>query len=175
MSHCEPHWYALRVRSRHEKRVVAALEGEDVEVFLPIYRTRRQWSDRVKAVELPLFPGYLFVRSCLDPESKLAILRASRSIVEIVGTRRRPAPIPSVEIESIRTLINSTAEIFPVDQFEEGRRVRVVGGPFHDVEGIVLRRGAHRTIVCTVPLLGRAVKTHLSEGNLIPVSAPPSG
>lgn len=167
-----PNWFALRVRSRHEKKVEKALSGAGFEVFLPVYETRRKWSDRVKTVELPLFPGYLFVRTTMDPDHKLAVVRASPGIVEIVGTGRRPAPIPDVEINSIRTLLSSGEQVIPLDRFVPGARVRVVGGPLHGIEGVVLDRQGKRTIVCAVTLLGRAVRTHMTEGNLVPLDHP---
>lgn len=163
------HWYALRVRSRHEKKVARALEGAGFEVFLPIVASLRQWSDRVKQVDEPLFPGYLFVHSTLDSETKLNLVRTSTSIVEIVGSGRRPTPIPEVEIESIRTVLASAQSITPLDRLIEGTRVRVVGGPLHGVEGIVVSKGTAGSIICSVGLLGRSVRAHFEQGHLMPI------
>src|ERR1035437_3207123 len=85
-------WYAIRVQSRFESVVSMALRGKGYEEFLPVYRTRRRWSDRFKDVDLPLFPGYLFCR--FDVTGRLLPILTTPGLVSIVGAGRTPVPVP---------------------------------------------------------------------------------
>lgn len=155
-------WYAVRVLARHEKRVAQLLTAAGIRAYLPLMRTVRQWSDRRKIVELPLFPGYLFVHCAMDAGNRVRVLGASRSILAIVGSGPRPVPIPAVEIESIRTLLDSDTPLTTLDRLPRGARVRVVDGPLAGIEGVVVSPKGKRRIVCSVELLGRSVRADLS-------------
>src|SRR5271165_6387447 len=95
-------WYAVRVRSNYESNVSAVLEQKGVEKFLPTYRSRRKWSDRVKTLDLPLFPGYVFCRIPLDERN---LVLTTGGVVDIVSVGRIPAPISEEEIEAVRTVV----------------------------------------------------------------------
>jgi Transcription termination factor nusG len=94
-------WYALYVRSRHEKVVESGLRGKGYSAFSPFYRTKRKRVDRIAEIDVPLFPGYVFC--CFDPNIRLPILMTP-GIVGVVGPGHRPEPVDDVEIASIRTL-----------------------------------------------------------------------
>src|SRR5712691_418957 len=94
-------WYGLRTKSRFEKAAAASLAYKGYEPYLPCYRRRRRWSDRVTEIEAPLFPGYIFCR--FDPSRRLPIL-TTPGIVGVVGCGRAPAPIPDDEIAAIETV-----------------------------------------------------------------------
>src|SRR5271166_5962060 len=91
-------WFALRVRSRCEKIVAAMIHNKGFQEFLPLYRSRRRWSDRLKSVELPLFPGYVLCR--LNPLCRLRLLTIP-GVQHFVGIGKTPVPIEESEIASI--------------------------------------------------------------------------
>src|ERR1017187_7741252 len=88
-------WFALHVRSNFERVSTTILESRGLEIYYPSFRSRRRWSDRIKEVERPLFPGYVFCR--FDPDHRLPIL-TTPGILGVVGVGRIPAPIEENEI-----------------------------------------------------------------------------
>jgi len=163
-----PRWYAVRVKSRHEKKVCAGLSGAGMEVFLPLHTSLRRWSDRMQRVELPLFPGYVFVRCEMRSEQKLALLRSSRSVVEVLGVRGQPVPVPDREVESVRLLLAWGTGIEGQDGLAAGAPVVVVAGPLAGVVGVVVEQRGARRIVCSIPILGRSVLSDLPAGDVVP-------
>jgi len=104
------HWYAVQTKSRHEKVVSQYLRATGVEEFLPLYRARRRWSDRVKVVEMPLFCSYLFCR-CDGPG--LGLVMNAPGVIHVLGYGAKPAPIPDLEITAIRRLLESQLPATP--------------------------------------------------------------
>src|SRR5512136_2732424 len=100
-----PYWYALRTRSRHEKRVHDQLTAQGIESFLPLIERWRQWKDRRKLVAFPLFPGYCFAR--FAGAQRIPVLRAV-GVVQIVGNRAGALPVPDEEVAGIQRLVTST-------------------------------------------------------------------
>src|SRR5215469_744544 len=92
-------WFAIRTAAGREKAVSAQLQGKGYEDFLPLYRDRRQWSDRIKEMELPLFPGYLFCR--FDYSDRLPVL-VTPGIKLVVGYGKSATPVADVEIDALR-------------------------------------------------------------------------
>jgi hypothetical protein len=97
------HWFAVRTRSRHEKVVERGLQGQGLDVFYPVVNQVRQWSDRRKLVEIPLFAGYAFVRIAPTPEQRVRVLR-TQGVVELVGAQGQGIPIPEDQIEAVRAV-----------------------------------------------------------------------
>ena len=93
----ESRWYAAYTCANHEKRVREQLEQRSVESFLPLYETVRRWKDRRVRLQLPLFPGYLFVRMAVV--DRLRVLQVP-GVVRLVGFSGQLAPLPDEEIES---------------------------------------------------------------------------
>jgi transcription antitermination factor NusG len=151
-------WFALQVKGRRELAVAEYLRGQGYEWFLPLYKCKKRWSDRIKEVELPLFPGYLFCR--FDPQWRLPILTIP-GVIQVVGNNRQPAPVDEQEITSIRTLIASGAQNQPWPFLEVGDKVRIESGPLSGLEGLLVEfRGSHR-LVLSVTLLQRSVAVEL--------------
>src|SRR6202451_3465888 len=94
-------WFALQVRTRHESGVANYLQGQGYESFLPLYKCRKRWSDRIKEVQTPLFPGYLFCR--FDAQDRLPIMKTP-GVMQIVGVNRVPVAVDESEISAIQTL-----------------------------------------------------------------------
>jgi transcription antitermination factor NusG len=160
-------WYALRVRPRFEKMVASTLLMKGYEGFLPLYRNRRQWSDRVKEVMLPLFSGYMFCR--LDLQRKVPVMNTP-GVIQIVGIGRTPHPVADEEIEALQSIVISGLRAEPSSYFRVGESVRIAAGPLAGVEGIVIGSKGARKLVVSVTLLRRSVAVNVEESWLIPVA-----
>jgi transcription antitermination factor NusG len=158
-------WYAVRTAAGREKAVSGQLSNKGYEQFLPAYRTKRQWSDRVKQIELPLFPGYLFCR--FDINSRLPIL-VTPGVKLIVGYGKTPIPVCDDEIEAIRTVVRSGAVAEPWPFLEAGQRVRIQDGSLNGVEGILLQVKNSWRVVLSVELLRRAVAVEVDRAAVVP-------
>lgn len=162
----QPRWFALRVRSNHEKPVSSLLQAKGVEEFLPAYRSRRLWSDRIRDLDLPLFPGYIF---CRIPIKERPSVLATTGVVGMVGIQKHPLPIPDAEIAAVRTMVESKTIVEPWPFVRIGQRVRVRRGPLAGLEGILLSaKNSHRLVV-SVTLLGRSVAAGIDAAYVTPV------
>lgn len=162
-----PEWYAVYANVRHEKRVKEYLDGRMVECYLPSYRSVRRWQDRRKEVELPLFPGYLFVR--IAYRSRLQVLTAP-GVVQIVSFDGKPAPVRQDEIEALRQALSRNAHCEPHPYLKVGRRVRVRSGPLSGVEGILMRRKERFRLILSIDLIMRSIATEVDEADVEPVN-----
>jgi transcription antitermination factor NusG len=161
-------WFALQVRTQHERGVADFLRGSGYEWFLPLYKCRKRWSDRIKEVEIPLFPGYLFCR--FDPVNRLPILKTP-GVIQIVGCNREPSVIDENEISAIQTLVSSGIPNQPWPYLHTGDRVQIESGPLRGTTGILTDfKGKHRLIV-SITLLQRAVAVEIDAALVTPHSA----
>ena len=159
-------WYAIWTRSRHEQVVRDQLERKQVESFLPTITRWSRWKDRKKKVDWPLFPGYCFAR--FDSANPLPILKCT-GVVSIVSVEGKPAPIPDVELESIRVLVGSELQYDPCPLIHEGVMVEVVHGPLRGVVGRLLRKDPARArLVLSVDLIGQAVSVEVDAADVKP-------
>jgi transcription antitermination factor NusG len=163
-------WFALRVKSRSEKIVAAIARHKGFEDFLPLYQTRRSWSDRYKMVELPLFPGYVFCRA--NPEFRLPLLTIP-GVLNFVGFGRFPAPIEEAEIDAIKRAIGTGLQAEPYPFLEVGQRVRLAEGPLKGLEGFLVQVRKQQRIVVSLALLKRSVAVEMDRDWGRPVD--PSG
>ena len=124
-------WYGIRTKSNCEWIAAQSLENRGFQQFLPAYKSRRCWSDRIVEKERPLFPGYVFCR--FDVSKRLPILMTP-GIVRIISFGGEPAPIDAEEIETIRSILGSGLAAEPFPYLREGQRVRITQGPLKDVE-----------------------------------------
>ncbi|MCK5688559.1 transcription termination/antitermination NusG family protein [Myxococcota bacterium] len=164
-------WYALLVHSRQEKKAAFELERLGFEVFLPTLSERRIWSDRVRDVQTPLFPGYLFVRLALRSSSRLSLLKVkqvSDLVGRLPGDDRIARPVHDEEILSLQTVLSSERFVDPVSRMEKGTKIRAFAGPLKGVLGTVdtVADGKRRLSV-HIELLGRGVRTVLHGDDLV--------
>jgi len=136
------------------------LEGKGYQWFLPLYKERRRWSDRIKQVDAPLFPGYVFCR--FDPNDRLPILKTP-GVTQIVGYSRVPVAVDENEIEAIRTLVASGVPNFPCAYLEVGSRVRIEAGALRGLEGILTDVKGKRRLVLSITLLQRSVAVEIDS------------
>ena len=160
------HWYALRTRSRHEKLVREQLANQGIEPLLPTVKRLRQWKDRKKEVEVPLFSGYCFVRFASG--QRLPVLKTI-GVVDIVGNGHCPEPIADEEIAAIQTLMASVLPYDPHPYMYEGMQVEVVRGPLQGVHGILLRKEKRHRLVIGVRLIQQAVAVEIDISDIAPI------
>jgi transcription antitermination factor NusG len=151
-------WYAIRVRSNFENAVSASLASKGYPEFLPTYRSRRRWSDRIKEVRMPLFPGYVFCR--FDPNNRLPILQTP-GVVNVVSFAKTPTPVEESEIAAVQRIVASDVLSRPWPFLNAGDRVQVIDGPLAGLEGILLEFKKSLRLVVSVTLLQRSVAVEI--------------
>jgi transcriptional antiterminator RfaH len=147
----EPQWYAIYTNPRAEKLVRDRLMEAGVEVFLPLQKTYRIWSDRKKLVEVPLLSSYVFVKVIPKDFSKVY---QSTGVVRFITFEGQPASIPQNQIDNLRLLINSDSEIeISSEKFEKGDNVEVIRGSLIGLTGELINKGAHSRVVIRIDRL----------------------
>jgi len=164
-------WYALVVKHNHERAAAAGLEYKGLEVFVPLYRARRRWSDRVKELELPLFGGYVF---CRFREAERALVLTTPGVNSLVGFGNGPAPVAEDEIKAVRALLASGLPVMPWAYPQPGDRVRIEAGPLSGVEGVLTQLKNAWRVVVSLELLQRSVMTEVDAAVLSVVRPAPS-
>jgi len=151
-------WYALYTRHQHEKIVALALSGKGVEVFVPLYTSVRRWKDRNKKLQLPLFPGYVFMQ---NPENRWQPILATPGVHSVVGFGGRPTEIPISEIEAVRRVVGGSFGAEPHPFLKCGDQVRVTAGPLQGLEGLLLRKKSLWKLLVSVDMLQRSVAVEI--------------
>jgi transcription antitermination factor NusG len=159
-------WFAVRVRSNHERITAAHLRERGYEEFSPSWKTERRWSDRTKEIDQFLFPGYVFCR--LNPSDRLPVLTAP-GVVDLVGFGKIPAPVPDHEIENVRRMVQSGLFVMPWPFLELGHRVLIERGPLAGVEGILDEVKGKCRLVVSVQLLQRSVSAEVDRDWIRPL------
>lgn len=152
-------WYAVYTRSRHEKKVAAALNDRGIDVFLPLRSVINRWKDRRKELQLPLFGGYLFVR--IAPEMRVPVLKVG-GVVRFVGNAAGPVPVPEEQIEGIRKLVDSGLLYDPYPYLKEGMTIMIKRGPLKGVEGILIEKRKKHLLVLSVDLIQQSAALEIN-------------
>jgi len=153
-------WYALYVKTRFEKVVAQNLRGRGYQEFLPLYRRTSRWSDRIKQIELPLFPGYVFCR--FNAFDRLPILTIP-GVNAIVGFGKSFISVDEGELNAIRAVLKSGNYCEPSSFLQVGERVRVEYGPLAGTEGIVLMFKNTCRLVISINMLQRSVAVEIDR------------
>jgi transcription antitermination factor NusG len=161
-------WYALHVRPRFEKHVQTHLEDKGYEVFYPTYTSTRQWSDRVKSLSFPLFPGYVFCR--FNVHARLPIL-ITPGVNHVVGSGKTPITVDETELTAIRRVMESGVAAQPWPYLRVGETVQIENGPLEGLTGIVTRIKSSDRLVVSVSLLMRSVAVELDSLWIKPASS----
>ena len=156
----QPAWHALTVRSRHEKVAAQNLRGRGLEEFLPLYRSKRAWSDRTKVIDSPLFPGYVF---CRFPEAHRLLVVSSPGVTSIVGFGGQDAVVEEHEIESVRRMLGAGLTVEPWPYVRAGHTVEINSGPLSGLRGEVVREKGLWRVIVNVDLLQRSVSAELDR------------
>ena len=155
-----PSWYAVHTRSNFEKRIVDELGRKGIETFLPAFHEIHRWKDRKKAVEIPYFPSYVFVRIEDVPESRLDVLRTIGT-VRILGNGCEIEAIPDMEIDRLLRLVQSNVSACAHPFLKEGASVRVKSGPLQGIEGLLIQVKNQNRLLLSLNLLARSVATEI--------------
>jgi transcriptional antiterminator RfaH len=164
-----PRWYACYTRARHEKRVDEHLSRRGVETYLPLLAQERRWSDRMKVVEVPLFPGYVFGRFTLDQIHQVLTVPGVATVIRQNGF---PSAIADEELENVRRFVAALAETGQVPEprrLEPGQAVRVMRGPFAGVEGVVVERRGRRRVLVGLSTIGQGMEIDIDGESLEPL------
>ena len=162
----QPHWYAAYTCANHEKQVAAELLARGVEHFLPLYGSVRRWKDRRVKLDLPLFPGYVFVRLALV--ERLRVLQIPR-VVRLVGFSGMPAALPDEQVEILRAGLAEQLHAAPHPFLTVGRRMRIVRGPLAGLEGVLLRKKGNFRFVLSVELIQRSLSVDVDASEVQPL------
>jgi transcription antitermination factor NusG len=160
-------WYALQVRSRFEKVVSMHLQGKGYRDYLPLYKSRRRWSDRVKEIEVPLFPGYVFCK--FDVRDKLPIL-VIPGVMTVVSFGSGAISIPDHEIDGVQNIVNSGLMYGPFPFMSSGTPVRVRYGPLRGLEGQVVEVKNTYQLIISITMLSRSVSVAIDRDNVTPLN-----
>ncbi len=163
----EASWYAIQTRYRLEKKVAAGLQNKGVEVFLPLIRQLHFWSDRQKAVDIPLFSGYIFVRLHASRTSRLTVAR-TEGVIGFVAFHGDAIPIPEKQIECLRKLLAQSVPCSLHAFLKVGQRVRILGGCLDGLEGI-LEQHAPKKLVISIECIQRSVAIEIAGYELEPI------
>jgi transcription termination/antitermination protein NusG len=163
--HRSPRWYVTHTRSRHEKSVAEQLRRKGIETLLPLYETVRRWRNGDHRVQLPLFPGYAFVRISID--DRLPVLKVP-GVVRLVGFNGTPTPLADEEVEGLSRALAAGVKAAPHPYLTAGRRVRITAGPLTGREGILVRRKGTLRVVLSIDLIQRSVLVDLDGNSLEP-------
>ena len=159
-------WYALHIRSRHEKRVAKRLESQSLETFLPLHRSRHTWKNGVHVdVDLPLFPCYLFARASIHDRIRLL---QHPGVLGFAASTTRPTVIADEEIAVLRAATESL-KAEPHPYLNNGDAVRIVAGPLAGMAGILTRRKREYRVVLSIEAIMRSIVVEVSEFDIEPL------
>ena len=154
-------WYAVYTKSRYEQKVFQTLTDKSIVAFLPRIETLSRRKDRKKKIWLPLFPGYVFFRIPWELRLYWEVLKTD-GVVRALTMGGAPAPVPEVEIQSVKIAVESLLPLFPHPFVREGDRVVIEAGPLKGAQGIFIsREGKMGKFVVGVDLLNRAVAVEI--------------
>jgi transcription antitermination factor NusG len=163
------HWYALYTSANHEKKVAAELGWRSVENFLPLYSSVRRWKDRKVRLQLPLFPGYVFVHVALNDRVRVLQVPGVAKLVSFGGL---PVALPDEQLEALRAGLSGQMRAEPHPFLTVGRRIRVLRGPFEGIEGILVRRKGVLRVVLSLELILRSVAVEVDASEIEPILQP---
>jgi transcription antitermination factor NusG len=164
----EPRWYAIQTRCRFEKKVATQLQNKGIETFLPLVKEVHRWSDRRQVIELPLFPGYGFVRASLSPYCQLRIVQTA-GVYGFIAMNGLPAPIPDRQIEDVQRLLSHEISCKAYPFLRAGQRVRIRGGCFDGLEGILVSENEDHSLVISIEAIQRSLAIRIEGYDVQPV------
>ena len=156
-------WLVLRTRSRHECAVESDLFERRINAYLPRRKEVRRVKDRKVVVQTPLFPGYVFVQPRVDQYEKIRCIRGSCGLI-LSGCK--PATMPEHELDAVRILVCSGAELCVNSRLVPGQRVEVRAGPFMGVQGELVREKSQERLVINARLLSSSVSVEVDASSV---------
>ncbi len=160
-------WYALYTRPRHEKKVFEILSNKSNEVFLPLLKTRRQFKDRKREVELPLFPSYIF--SKFEFKERFSILE-THGVIKIVNFQGNAAVVAEWQIESLKQILENPETLQLETYFKQGDVVEVKEGPFKGLRGTVKQLRGESRLAITIDGIMQSISVEIDPDSVETVS-----
>jgi transcription antitermination factor NusG len=161
-------WYAVQTMPRHERKVAVELQRKGLGTFLPLVPSERQWSDRVRVLDMPLFPGYVFVQMSPVPDLRIAVLRSS-GVTSFVGVRGVGIPIPDAQIAAVQSILDQKLPFSPYPFLNIGQRVRIRGGSLDGIQGILTEIKGDLSLVISVDLIHKALAIRVAGYRIEPL------
>lgn len=163
-SYPEADWYVIHTCCHHEIRVEGRLQQIGMEVFLPRIKVVRRWRDRKKILDIPLFPGYLFVHDALETSPYYHQILKVPGVVRVLGEKHRLAPVDRETIDSIKISIASDRLYYPWPKLPKGKQVRIIEGPLAGVIGVIRQhKDKKRKVIIEVELFRRSMAVELDD------------
>ncbi len=160
----EKKWYALYTKSRTEKKVYQLLTEKGIETYLPLLKTLKQWSDRKKWVEEPLFRSYIFIR--ISERERLDAIR-TEGVVRMITFQGKPVSIPDKQIEAVRAYINEGEDRVEKEiQFVHGERVEVTRGTLQGLQGIMIETKGKKRVMVEIEGIGEKIILNIPKASL---------
>lgn len=163
-----PSWFAIQTWPQYEKKVAAEFQRKDIDVFLPLLSSKRKWSDRCTVLQLPLFPGYVFIQIDESSDARICVLRTN-GVAGFVGARGRGVSIPPSQIESVRSLLSSGITFQHHPHLTLGKRVRIRGGSLDGVEGTLLAKNDDLSLLVSIQIIQRSLAIRVAGFRIEPV------
>lgn len=158
-------WYVLHTKSRFENVVNDGLVKKSLEVFLPKIQVKSRRRGRKVLIRVPLFPGYVFVKTDLNPHEQIEIVKTA-GVVRFIGNQEGPIPVPAETVESLRLMVAGSSTVTTGYQFKKGDKVMVVHGPFTGVTGYFARYGGKGRVVVHIEALGQYAGVEVHEDDI---------
>ena len=158
-------WYVLHTKSRFESVVNDGLLRKQIEVFLPKVTVKSKRRDRKAMIRIPLFPGYVFVKTDLHPEHHLEIVKTAGA-VRLIGSKQGPVPVPHDTIESLKIMVSTELPVSTGNRLQKGDSVMVVSGPFAGVTGTFVRYRGQGRVIVNIEALGQYAGVEVGEEDL---------
>ena len=155
-------WYVVHTKNRFENVVFENLQKKSLETFLPKILVRSKRKDRRKMIRVPLFPGYLFVKTDLSPAEHLEIVKTTGA-VKLIGNKAGPISVPDEIVDSLKIIVAAENKVITGSRFQKGDQVMVVAGPFTGVTGIFLRYKGQGRVIVHIDALGQFAAVDVSE------------
>jgi transcription antitermination factor NusG len=160
-------WYAIQTMPRHERKVAAELRQKGLHTLLPLFPSTRQWSDRVRVLDMPLFPGYVFVQMSPAPDVRIVVLR-SQGVTSFVGVRGVGVAIPENQIAAIESIVDQNVPFRPYPFLNIGQRVAIRGGSLDGIEGILTEIKGDLSLIISVDLIHRSLAIRVAGYRIEP-------
>lgn len=158
-------WFAIQTVYKHEFRVSRDLAAKGFQVYLPLLRENRQWTDRKKVIEVPAFSGYLFLRHDGSLQSRSRSLDTF-GVTRLLPDNHRPAPIADIEIESVRRALASKLPCAKCDPPAIGTRVRVARGLLAGIDGQIVRINNKARLVIQIASISQAISVDVDMNDV---------
>lgn len=161
-----PKWYVLHTKSKFEKVVNDGLQKKSFEAFLPTMHVRSKRKDRKIMLNLPIFPGYTFVKSTLSADENLSILKTA-GVVRIIGNMSGPVAVDADVIKSLQIMTSVNENIYTETRFKKGEQVIVQYGPFAGLTGVFSRYKGKGRVYVNISLLGQSAAVEIEEDDIV--------